>query len=174
MSLLLLLRHAHARNAEAWAPREDDLRPLTGRGRKAVRLLVKRLHKLDAAPDAILHSPLVRAAQTAELLAEGLGCPDARVECEALRGDVPAAACLEVLAAHLADAGLVVAVGHQPSLSLLASLLLAGDESAVSVDLRKAGWCLLSARSWEPGGRATLVAHENPDAFAATADGGAP
>jgi phosphohistidine phosphatase len=67
-----LLRHAHAGDAFEWIG-DDDLRPLTKKGRGQAERLGTFLEAHGVRPDVIVTSPLVRARQTAELVAEALG-----------------------------------------------------------------------------------------------------
>jgi phosphohistidine phosphatase SixA len=67
-----LLRHAHAGDAFAWIG-DDDLRPLTDKGRKQSQRLGAFLDEHGVRPDVIVSSPRVRAVQTAEIVAAKLG-----------------------------------------------------------------------------------------------------
>jgi phosphohistidine phosphatase len=116
---LYLIRHAHALDAA-----NDAVRPLSPKGRKQVRRLARLLRGTDAfAPAEIWHSSLTRAVQTAELLAKHLDtAPPLRPMPGLAPGDSPRA-----LVRRIARAKSVLAiVGHEPHLSALASLLVAG------------------------------------------------
>lgn len=67
-----LLRHAHAGDAFAWDG-DDDLRPLTKKGRGQGERLGAFLDAHGVRPDVIISSPLVRAQQTADIVATTLG-----------------------------------------------------------------------------------------------------
>ena len=69
---LHLLRHAHAGDAIDWEG-DDDLRPLTQKGRHQAERLGRFLHDHSVRPDVIVSSPKVRALQTAEIVAAELG-----------------------------------------------------------------------------------------------------
>ena len=69
---LHLLRHAHAGDAIDWEG-DDDLRPLTQKGRKQAERLGRFLCEHGVRPDVIVTSPKVRALQTAEIVATELG-----------------------------------------------------------------------------------------------------
>ena len=89
--------------------------------------------------DAILYSPKVRAAQTAELAAEAWE-EDERERMavhEPLAGGFDAAQALDALAGTGAD-GRVLLVGHEPDLSLLAASL-----TGARLDLKKGGLAVL-------------------------------
>src|SRR5688572_16113059 len=76
---LYLVRHAiAAERGEDWP--DDDKRPLTARGVGRFKESVDGLSRLDVVVDEIFTSPLVRAKQTADLLAAGLpGKPSVKV-----------------------------------------------------------------------------------------------
>jgi len=65
---LYFLRHGEA-DWPNW-DRPDDERPLTERGRKEMRKVAKFLRELDIPLDDILSSPLPRARQTADIVAD--------------------------------------------------------------------------------------------------------
>lgn len=68
---LLLVRHGIA--IDPHVAGDDESRWLTEAGRQGVREQARRLHELGVQATRIYSSPLVRAMQTAELLAHGLG-----------------------------------------------------------------------------------------------------
>jgi len=120
---LYLVRHGEA--APAPPGRPDAERRLTPRGEAEVMGVALGLRVLGVELDALYTSPLLRARQTAELLARGLPGP-APAPCAALDGRTPA----EGLLAALAEAGGRVAlVGHQPVLGELVVLAIAGIAS---------------------------------------------
>lgn len=113
-----LIRHGHAVDEDIKLV--DEHRYLTKKGRKAVREIAHVLKREGVELDAILTSPLVRAVQTAELLAEGLDFVGIVEALPPLRPGVPA----RVAAGELASRGVAVAVvGHEPNLSSLGAFL---------------------------------------------------
>ena len=71
LSSIYLVRHAiAAERGDDWP--DDAKRPLTHGGAAKMRRISRGLRALDPAIDLIAASPLVRARQTAEILAEGL------------------------------------------------------------------------------------------------------
>jgi phosphohistidine phosphatase len=112
------------RHAEAVAPEQaasDEGRWLSARGREAARGLARLLREERVAPDAILTSPLVRAVQTAELVADGLDYLGVVEALPALRpGSHPRVAAGELAARGQA----VIVVGHEPTISALGAFLL--------------------------------------------------
>jgi phosphohistidine phosphatase len=133
---LWLLRHAEA---EPHGSREDSARRLTERGEHQARAAGVAIARLGATFDAILYSPKVRAAQTAELAADAWE-EQQRERLELyppLAGAFDAAQALETLSAYGPEAR-VMLVGHEPDLSMLAGALTGGR-----VDLKKGGLAVL-------------------------------
>jgi phosphohistidine phosphatase len=111
-----------ARHAKAAPGHPDELRPLTAAGREQARALGERL--VEARPDVVLTSPLLRARETAEAVARATGA-ELRIDERLAPG-----ATAELLLEAVRDAGaVVVTVGHQPDCSEIAEALGAGDVS---------------------------------------------
>ena len=108
------------RHAEAAPGEPDDLRPLTDEGKAAARDLGEKLaaHK----PDAVVCSPLLRARETAELIARA-----AALEPEPEEKLAPGADITDLSAAVSGKGETVVVVGHQPDCSEIV-LALTGEE----------------------------------------------
>lgn len=116
---IYLVRHGDAVPEEESGSDRD--RWLSPRGREAARVLARLLRESRVEPDAIVSSPLPRAVQTAELLAQGL---DYLGHVASLRSLEPAAQ-PRVAASTLQNLGRsLVVVGHEPSLSALGAFLL--------------------------------------------------
>ena len=121
MSLTLdLVRHGEAAPAGAGG---DSQRPLSARGMKVITELARGLASEGWAPDRILASPLLRAQQTARLLAEHGTHGKLVGTLAALRPDGVPREVITELAAQGATAGHIVLVGHMPLLALLAATL---------------------------------------------------
>jgi phosphohistidine phosphatase len=114
-----LIRHAEAGED---APR-DESRSLTVRGRADARRLGRVLARRGVRFTLIVTSPLVRAVQTAEIVAAAVGYRDRMPASDLL---VPEAAALEVVAflRSVADERSVALVAHEPILSAIAAALL--------------------------------------------------
>jgi phosphohistidine phosphatase len=121
---LLIVRHAIAfdRNPRRW--RDDGERPLSPEGMVRARKAAAGLKHIAARPHGVLSSPLVRAKQTATILAEFAGWPKA-VECPALAPDEPPEEVFAALAARKEK--IVAVVGHQPGLGRLLAAALPGQ-----------------------------------------------
>lgn len=117
---LYVLRHAHAGDAADW-PEDDELRPLTGKGRRQAERLGQHLAAAGFVPDAVLASPLVRARQTAEIVADLVGVP---VRLDARLGEMVDVDVLERILDDAGSPGRPLLVGHDPDLSELVSELV--------------------------------------------------
>jgi phosphohistidine phosphatase len=148
--LLYFVRHGKA----AAGPRDAE-RPLTDDGADEMRRVARKLAKLGVAFDATLASPLIRARQTAEVLAAA-GIAGVVEECAALAPGGTLDAALDRVAHHAArGAGRVALVGHEPTLSAWAAHLAGGPTCAF--ELKKGGIVGLELPDRPPfEGRATL------------------
>jgi phosphohistidine phosphatase len=102
---VFLVRHAEAARGDP-----DELRPLTTAGREAARALGDRL--AAHTPDAVVSSPLLRARETADLIARA--CKLVAITDESL---APGATADTLREAAAEKGDIVVAVGHQPDCS---------------------------------------------------------
>jgi phosphohistidine phosphatase len=141
---LYLVRHAiAAERGREWP--DDTLRPLTARGMAKFERAVAGLANLKIVVDEVLTSPLVRAHQTADLLASGLSNrPPVRVLDALAPGHGPARVLEEV--ARVARGRRVALVGHEPGLGELAAFLIGARRAMV---FKKGGVCRIDL---EPGG----------------------
>ncbi|MGB7630847.1 MAG: phosphohistidine phosphatase SixA [Candidatus Deferrimicrobium sp.] len=119
---LYLVRHTEAIERSGTTP--DASRYLTTKGRLAFRKIARRIRKTGIAPAVIFTSPLLRAVQTAEILAERLKHEGQVVVAKELSPgfDLRALRALLSRAGNPMEAALV---GHEPDLGDLAAALLA-------------------------------------------------
>jgi phosphohistidine phosphatase len=151
--ILHVLRHAIAEDS---APGGDDrARRLTPRGRAKFRASAAGLRALGVEIDVLLTSPLVRAVETATLVAETWGGRLEPRELPALATGVPPAETLRALR-PFARHGNVMIVGHEPGLSGLVALLLTGSPEGMSLTLKKGGLASLELEALQPHGGAML------------------
>jgi phosphohistidine phosphatase len=129
-----LFRHGPAVASGTKGVSEAD-RPLTPEGRTKTLQAAKGLKALDLDIDAIFTSPLPRALQTAEIVADVLRLPAPEVLDELSPGG-SARRLLEGL--RKLDAKTPLLVGHEPLLSTAVSLAVSGGEAG-SFELKKAG-----------------------------------
>jgi phosphohistidine phosphatase len=139
---LYLVRHAiAAERGEDWP--DDDKRPLTARGVSRFKEAAAGLSRLDVAVDEIFTSPLVRAKQTAEILAEGLpGKPSVKVLDALSPGHAPASVLAQL--ARTARRRRIALVGHEPALGELAAHLIGAGRA---LEFKKGGVCRIDVES---------------------------
>ncbi len=127
-----LMQHGVAEAADA-----NPQRPLTAGGRRTVEAVARQAASCGVSIDRIVHSPKLRARQSAQILGASLGCSDL-VE---VSGLAPKDS-VEAAAAALVDTGRpgsVAIVGHLPFLERFASLLVVGDAAARVVAFENGG-----------------------------------
>lgn len=123
MKRLYLMRHGHSPTTMEAGVSKDSLRPLSDEGRRDARAMASRLAGLGCAPGLILHSPLLRAVQTAAEVASVLKPAGGREVFAALDNTRPAEEVEIAIAARGASVEEVLAVGHQPQVGEIAALL---------------------------------------------------
>ncbi len=117
------MRHGHSpTTSEAGVPK-DSLRPLSDQGRADARAMAAELLRRGGAPGLILHSPLLRAVQTAGEAAAVLKPAHGAVEFAPLDNSRPSDEVERELAARGASVDEVLAIGHQPQIGEIATLL---------------------------------------------------
>lgn len=136
MRQLYVLRHGIA-VAHGTPGYEEDERPLTPKGRKRLKEQIRGFKALGVSPDRILSSPLPRARETAELVADGLGIEDRLELVQQLRPAASSASIRRWLDVLPGDS--VMIVGHDPAFSELISVLPLGPGTPRVTDLKKGG-----------------------------------
>ena len=154
---LYVIRHAIAEPLGTGHEFSDQKRSLTGEGRSRMREVVKGLKKLGVQLDLILTSPLVRAVETAEILAGSLGIN--RKEIRQTPALEPGAVVDQLFAEIKNEAGSesIAIVGHQPDLGHLISRIVQIDDGVLSVQLKKGGICCINVRETVPTLRGDLM-----------------
>jgi len=139
---LYLVRHAiAAERGEDWP--DDDKRPLTARGVARFKESVTGLVRLGVAVDEIFTSPLIRAKQTADLLAAGLpGKPSVKVLDALSPGHAPGSVLAQL--ARAAKRRRIALVGHEPGLGELAAHLIGAGRA---LPFKKGGVCRIDVES---------------------------
>lgn len=146
---MILFRHGLAmdRQESLAMKMEDLLRPLVPRGRERTQKMAKALKKMNLSIDLIVTSPLVRAKQTAEILFQYCSVSEIH-ECTELVPSAPPMAFAQWLKNTGKRATCVLAVGHDPQLSVFASWAIAGTTTSM-IDLKKSGMICLEVESFE-------------------------
>lgn len=149
---LYLVRHGIAAERGPKYP-DDRLRPLTPAGGKKFAAGVPGLMELGVVIDFVLTSPLVRARETATLLAAGLKPKPAMAEVEALAPGGRSQAVIEAIKAHAKRHRRLGLVGHEPDLGELAARLLGARGT---IPFKRGAICAIDVDGATPGGPGTL------------------
>jgi len=156
---IYLMRHGVA--IERGTPGfEDDIsRPLTPKGRRQLRKTVKVIQRVAGKFDLIVSSPLLRAKQTAEIVAGEMKLKS-QVRYSNALAPAPAGASAPILLRQLErekpPPKKILLVGHEPDLSGLVALFVTGGPT-LAMDFKKGGLCKLEAEKLRAGQCATLA-----------------
>lgn len=162
---IYLVRHGLAAERGPKYP-DDRLRPLTPAGVKKFAESVPGLSTMGVVIDFVLTSPLVRAHDTATLLAAGLKPKPGIVEVEALAPGGRHQAVIEAIKTHAKRHRRLALVGHEPDLGELAARLLGARGI---VQFKKGAICAIDVDGATPGGPGTLRWLLTPKALRALA-----
>ena len=153
---LYIVRHAIAVEKETPGYENDSLRPLTDKGKKKMEAIARGLKRLETELDLILTSPYVRTADTAKILRKELGIRQKDViETEHLTPTGNDELLIDLINEKYAEVENIALVGHEPSLGILISRLVAGNPD-LSLTLKKGSVCRLLINNLQYGRCATL------------------
>lgn len=142
--ILYFLRHGLAGLREK-KQGDDARRSLTKKGIQNMGRQAKTLARLDLRLDVIISSPLTRALQTADIIAEGLKMVEQVKQDERLAPGFDRDDLQQVLANHQQAKNLML-VGHEPDFSLTISALTGGS----NVTLKKGGLARVDITATNP------------------------
>jgi len=147
MKLLYLMRHGHAPTTTEAGVAKDSLRPLSDQGRRDARRIAEEILARGGKPVLILHSPLLRAVQTAREASDVLKPAAGMEPFDALDNTLPAEDVIAAVRRRGESFGEVLAIGHQPQIGEVAALL-----AGRPFEFRPAGLAALElaspARGW--------------------------
>ena len=156
---LLLIRHGKAEDQDEFAKtgKPDEKRPLTEDGREEMEVIARGLKSLVDEIDVLATSPLTRARQTADAVAEQY--PDAARETTGvMEPDAKFGAFVDWIRQY-EDRELVAAVGHNTHISDLAAWLTDADEP---IDMKKGSALLLELGDGARKGAAVQLWYMTP------------
>jgi phosphohistidine phosphatase len=148
---LYLVRHGVAAERGEEYP-DDSKRPLTSRGITRLKKEAKALETLDVGFDVIISSPLVRARQTADVLAETLKSKPPVIQSDSLAPAGTPTAVMQDLAKHARKARIAL-VGHEPNMGELAARLIG---ARTPLDFKKGAVCRIDFEVLPPKGLGQL------------------
>ena len=134
------------RHGDALSAAENPQRPLSSDGRRHVERTARLALERSVHVSAIYHSGILRAKETAEILAKQMSITTVAEHSGLLPEDDPAVVKAELDAAD--DS--ILLVGHLPFMSRLAGLLINGDPERPAVEFFPATvvCCTRSAANW--------------------------
>jgi phosphohistidine phosphatase len=151
---LLVIRHGIAENPSAVATGQDDSGPpLSKEGKQMMKRVAAALREIVDKIDVIGASPLLRAQQTAQIVAKAYD-DLAVVTVEDLLPESDPPALMNWLRQH-STVDVVAIVGHQPNLGRVVTWLMSGVKDP-RVDLAKGGTCLIEFSGNVSAGNGTL------------------
>jgi len=134
---LYLMRHGIAVTAGDPGVESDAARSLTPKGIKRMHRQARGMRRLGLSFDIVLTSPLVRARQTAVIIAETLRLKDQLEELAELAPQHSVDQLVTALARFNDPEDLLI-VGHEPLLSYAFSYFMGGkNQVGLTVDLKK-------------------------------------
>ena len=131
---IFFLRHANAGEPKL-NPAKDEQRPLDKLGVEQCHIVGRALAALKVELDAIVASPLLRAQQTASIVAEEIGQKNKLATDDALRPEASYERFQQLLGRYK-DKNAIMVVGHNPSQTEFLNQLLTGDLGEI-VELKK-------------------------------------
>jgi len=149
---LLILRHGKAE--ERGEGVDEESRTLTKKGIRDIRRVSRWMARSGNIPDLIVSSPLARAKETAEIVADRIAFgAEITFWDELMPGRDPASIAAKV--GELEGPSLPLIVGHEPQLSALLALLIgAGPDARILLD--KGGIARIGDLSTGAGGTGML------------------
>ena len=126
---LYFLRHGLAGDPATWTG-DDFYRPLTAEGHAKMRREAQTVKKILPRLDLIVTSPLVRAKQTAQIVADALNAEKRLVEDERVGHGFDVTR-LSAILEERRDLATLMLVGHEPSMSQTMGRFLGGAHIAL-------------------------------------------
>jgi phosphohistidine phosphatase len=148
---LYLIRHAVAEERGRKWP-DDSKRPLTQEGARRMRRAARGLVRLGVTLDVVLTSPLVRARETADIVAQTFDPPPVIVVIDSLAPGATYAGLLGDLHSH-ASRNRIALVGHEPSMGRIAGRFIGSRQPLA---FKKGAVCRIDVQSLPPAGTGTL------------------
>jgi phosphohistidine phosphatase len=145
--IVYLVRHGPAMNRANPSAPPDPERPLTSKGMEKTREVIRGLRNLGVEPDALVTSPFLRAAQTAEIACEVLPFRREKIrKSETLLPNANPAAIFRELSRIRARE--VMCFGHGPHIDLALAHGLGLGEAVT--ELKKPGVACLEISRFAP------------------------
>ncbi len=134
---VILIRHGKAGNRDPNSWPDDDDRPLTAEGQAEHRAVTRAAKKMGIKFDFLVTSPLKRARETADIVANVYRWPEEPQVAAELGHGYSVSAVVKLLA-KFPPTSRVALVGHEPDFSELATALI-GGKTGLGLQLKKSG-----------------------------------
>lgn len=146
--LIYIVRHAIAVPRELHVGLDDAARELTEKGVERMHQIVRGLDGINVVLDEIWTSPLIRARQTADILA---GARHFRGSVRPVAALAPGGDPTQIVRelATVSPQAAIALVGHEPDLGELAALLLTGRSQSF-LEFKKGGVACIELESNAP------------------------
>jgi phosphohistidine phosphatase len=144
---IYFLRHANAGSPKI-NREKDEKRSLDEMGIEQSHVMGRALASLGVKPEVILSSPLVRARETASIVADEIGHREKIVLDDAMRPEAEYSDFQQLLARYH-SAGAIMVVGHNPSQSEFLNRLVTGNSSE-AIELKKGAIARIDMEARKP------------------------
>ena len=155
---LILVRHAQPKAPDPEKYPDDAERPLSDEGREIQKAMSAVLKEHEIKPDLILHSPFVRAQQTAAILADAFGAPLEPEDALGATAFNPA-----TLLKRIPDPSkhqTVIMVGHDPTLASFGNALV--GQQLLTGGMTKSGAFILEFNETVAFTKGTYITYLQP------------
>ncbi len=136
--VIYFLRHASAGQKQFSNPINDAKRPIDKVGEVQSHDVGRAMAHMGVTPVVIISSPLTRAVQTANIVAQELGYEEKLVLDEALRPEATFEQFKVLLNRHK-DKRSIMLVGHDPSMTEFVNRVLSGGAPLAAIEMKKGG-----------------------------------
>lgn len=136
---IVIVRHGKAAEKNEF-PGRDELRPLTAEGRDKMSENARGMRLICPSIDVLVASPLVRARQTAEIIANEYKIKKIE-EAEELKPEADVELIFKVISRY-PSAKVLAVVGHEPHVGDMSSWLLAGKNKTFFNFKKGAACCI--------------------------------
>lgn len=122
MKTIYIVRHAKSSWNAIDMP--DEQRPLLEKGKKRTKKVIDYLHKNQIKVDCMISSPVVRALETAKILAKGLKYPISEIRIDSKIYHADGNYILNLFSGQSDHLDSLMIIGHNPSLTDFVNLFL--------------------------------------------------
>lgn len=136
--VIYFLRHANAGSKHFSDSVQDEKRPIDKVGEQQSHDVGRAMAYLGVAANVVISSPLTRAQQTADIVAQEIGYEEKIVLDDALRPEATFDQFKALLNRHR-DKLAILVVGHDPSMTEFVNRVLSGGTPMDVIEMKKGG-----------------------------------